>query len=164
MGKPDKGFYWQVSFTLRDKAREKIAQLRDPQLAALLIVEFLLTMALVAAILIYLDPEVDAISFPFNLVVFALIAFGTLRFYGYTGDFRANRKNAVRRNSSFRAFALEFIILLVIVSAAYVYQSPSLNTLPKPLNYILFLAVLSIPLCFYMKEKFLDASTNPARN
>jgi len=41
-----------------------------------------------------------------------------------------------------------------IVFSTFLYQDPNINIFPYPLNFLIFLIVLVIPLYFYMKERF----------
>src|SRR3989344_552272 len=86
--------------------------------------------------------------------IFSAIVLGVLHFYRYTESFRFVR--GMKRRSTFKTFALEFIIFMVVIVSAYIYQDPNTNTLQYPLNLLLFLAVLAIPAYFYIKEKFLQ--------
>jgi len=145
----------ESSKTITSKARQKISSAKDdPRLLALLLVEFILTIILVAAIALYLDGRFNQVESPFNLIIFAAIVLGVLHFYRYTESFRFVR--GMKRRSTFKTFALEFIIFMVVIVSAYIYQDPNTNTLQYPLNLLLFLAVLAIPAYFYIKEKFLQ--------
>lgn len=121
--------------------------------AALLMVEFFLSMVLVASIAIWLDYRFNVIEFPFNILFFSAVLYGIFHFYRYTESFR--NANTTRRQKSFRTFFMEFLIFAVVVSAGYIYQDPKINTLQYPFNFILFMLVL-LPLAyFYVNEKFL---------
>ena len=147
-----KGFAWETSYLLKDKAKEKLALVKDVQWLALIIMEIFLTLILVGSIVIYLDGRFNTIEFPFNLIIFAAIAYAVMRVYAYTENFRELR--GMKRESSFRAFVLEFIIFLVIVFSTFLYQDPTINIFPFPYNFLIFLILLVIPLYFYMKEQY----------
>lgn len=149
MGKR-KGVAWETSYFLKDKAKEKLALVKDIQWLALIIMELFLTLILVGAIVIYLDGRFNTIQFPFNLIIFAVIAYAVMRVYSYTENFRELR--GMKRETSFRAFVLEFIIFLVIVFSTFLYQDPNINIFPSPFNVIVFLVVLAIPVYLYLKE------------
>lgn len=152
-----KGVFWESTETIFSKAGEKLASLKDPRYSALLMVEFFLTLILVGGILLYLDGRFNTIEPPFNFLVFAGLAYAVLHFYRYTEVFRRSRSDAIRRNSSFKTFALEFIIFLIVVFSAYIFYNSDIDTLPYPFNIFLFVIILSIPLYFYIDEKFLRA-------
>jgi len=145
-----KGIAWETTYFLRDKAKEKLVLAKDIQWLALVIMEIFLTLILVGAIVIYLDGRFNTIQFPFNLIIFAGIAYAVMRTYSYTENFRELR--GMKRENSFRAFVLEFIIFLVIVFSTFLYQDPNINIFPSPFNVIVFLAVLAIPVYLYLKE------------
>ncbi|MCR4369289.1 MAG: hypothetical protein NUV67_05280 [archaeon] len=146
---------WRASRAIKDKAKEKILLAKeDVPLLALLVAEFVLTLVIVLAIILYLDGRFNEMEFPFNLIIFAAIVYAVLHFYQYTEAFR--RLRGMKRESSFRIFLLEFAIFLVVAISGYIYQDPSINTLPYPFNILLFLAVLSVPLWLYVKEKFIE--------
>ena len=148
-----KSLGWETTFFLKNKAKERAFNLKnDAPLLALYVAEFILTLVLVTAILLYLDGRFNQIEFPFNLLIFAAIVFGVMHFYNYTKPFREWR--GIKRSSSFRAFMLEFIIFAVVVVSAYIYRDPTINIIPYPFNFLVFLAALSIPLYFYVNEKF----------
>ena len=147
-----------MSYLIKDKAVEKLLTLKNPRYSALLLVEFFLTMLLVGGILLYLDAGFNVIGFPYNIAIFAAIAYAVLHFYNYTSFFRKTRVSAIRRNSTFKTFMLEFILFIIILGAAYIYQNPAINVLPYPYNLVLFLAILAVPLYLYVDEKFLKAS------
>ncbi len=147
------GFYWRVTRVLKDKAVERLLRFKDRQYAALLIVEFILSMIIVASIALWLDHRYNVVEFPFNIFLFGLALYAVLHFYNYTDVFR--RQRALKRKSSFRIFLLEFLIFVIVLVGGYIYQDPAINTLPYPLNFILFLVIL-IPLTYiYITEKFL---------
>ncbi len=150
-------FGWQVSYLIKDKAFEKLFKLKDAHYSALLVVEFFLTMIIVAGIGLYLDGRFNTLEAPFNLFIFAAIIYAVLHFYNYTSAFRKNRYDSIRRNSSLKATVLEIVILFVIIISAQIYNDQGLHTLPYPFNLLLFLVVLAIPLYFYVEEKFLKA-------
>jgi len=147
-----KGLAWESSFLIKDKVKEKLQLFKDVHWLALVFAEFLLTLVLVAGILLYLDGRFNTIDFPFNLILFAAIGYGVLHFYRYTEAFRNLR--GMKRETSFKSFVLEFIIFVVVVFSAYLYQDPAINILPYPFNFVLFLIVLASPLYFYVNEKF----------
>ncbi|MCR4335523.1 MAG: hypothetical protein NUV57_03225 [archaeon] len=147
-----KGLAWESSFLIKDKAKEKFQLFKDIHWTALVIVEFLLTLILVGGILIYLDGRFNTIDFPLNILLFAVIGYGVLHFYRYTEQFRNLR--GMKKESSFKSFILEFVLFIVIVSSVYLYEDPNINTLPYPFNIFLFVIIISIPLYFYVNEKF----------
>ncbi len=150
-----KSLAWETTFFLKDKAKERAFNLKnDTPLIALYVAEFILTLVLVAAILLYLDGRFNQIEFPFNLFIFAAILFGVMHFYNYTKPFREWR--GIKRESSFRAFMLEFVIFAIVVVSGYIYQDPTINIIPYPFNFLVFLAALSVPLYFYVNEKFIE--------
>ncbi|VVC00529.1 Uncharacterised protein [uncultured archaeon] len=150
---PHNDFWWQSSKALKNKAVEKVLHLKDKRYVALLLVEFVLAMAVVASIIFWLDYRYNVVEFPFNIIIFGLCIFAVLRFYSYTAQFRAERE--MQRRTSFRIFLLEFLIFMILVSAAYIYQDRAINTLPYPYNFALFLVVL-LPMVFiYINEKYL---------
>ena len=144
----------ESSVLIKDKAKEKFVSAKnDLQLIAFWIVEFFLTLILVGAILLYLDGRFNTIEFPFNLIIFAGIGYGVLHFYRYTESFREVRQ--MKHKDNFKSFVLEFIIFILIIASTYIYQDPTINIIPYPFNFIIFLILLSIPLYFYIKEKYL---------
>ncbi|MAG17983.1 MAG: hypothetical protein CL944_00745 [Candidatus Diapherotrites archaeon] len=147
-----KGLAWESSFLIKDKAKEKFLLFKDIHWTALVIVEFFLTLILVGGILLYLDGRFNTIDFPINLVIFAAIGYGVLYFYRYTEQFRTLR--GMKKETSFKSFILEFIIFIVIVGSAYLYEDPNINILPYPFNIFLFVILVGIPLYFYVNEKF----------
>ena len=81
--------------TIKDAARKKILGAKeDHKIPALLLIEFIFVIAVVASIAVYLDPEVNIVppglmpAFPFNIIIFALVLFAVFWLYGYTGWFR----------------------------------------------------------------------------
>ena len=145
---------WEAGYAVRDKALEKLFELKDPRYAALLLIEFFLTMLIVAGMVLYIDGRFNQLDSPLNLFAFAGICFAAMHFYNYTAVFRKSRRNAIQRNSSIRTLALEFVIFLIVLISAYVYANPKINTLPYPYNFVLFLAIIAVPLYFYIDEKF----------
>ncbi len=146
-------FWWRVTRVLKDKAIERALKFKDTRYTALLVVEFILSMIIVASIVLWLDHRYNAVEFPFNILLFGLSLYAVLHFYNYTAIFR--RQRAMKRATSFRIFLLEFLIFAIIAVGGYVYQDPAINTLPYPLNFTLFLVIL-IPVTFiYINEKFL---------
>ena len=121
--------------------------------AALLMVEFFLSMVLVVSIAIWLDHRFNVIEFPFNILFFGAVLYGIFHFYRYTESFR--EANTAKRRKSFRAFFLEFLIFAAVVSAGCIYQDPKINTLPYPFNFLLFMLVLLPLVYFYIDEKFM---------
>lgn len=147
-----KGVYWETSYFLKDAVKEKLAMAKDIRWIALVIMELFLTLILVGSIVVYLDGRYNTIEFPFNLIIFAAIAYAVLRVYSYTENFRELR--GMKRETSFKTFILEFIIFLIIVFSTFLYQDPTINIFPSPFNVIVFLVVLAIPVYLYMKEVF----------
>lgn len=149
----NEGFYWRVTHVLKDKAIERLLRFKDRQYTALLIVEFILSMIIVASIALWLDHRYNVVEFPFNIFLFGLTLYAVLHFYNYTDVFR--RQRALKRKSSFRIFLLEFLIFVIVLAGGYVYQDPAIDTLPYPLNFILFLLILIPVLWVYVGQKFL---------
>jgi len=147
---------WAAGYAVKDKAFEKLFQLKEPRYAALLLIEFFLTMLLVGGLLLYIDGRFSQLQAPLNIFVFAAICMAVFHFYNYTSSFRAARKNEIRRNSSLKTMALEFIMFMIVVLSAYVYYDPAVNLLPYPFNIAFFLAILSAPLYLYIREKFIS--------
>ena len=146
------GFWWRVTHVVKAKAVERLLKFRDRKYAALILVEFILSMVIVGAIALWLDHRYNAIEFPFNIFLFALALYTVLHFYNYTAIFRKQR--AMKRATSFRIFLLEFLIFLILTVGGYVYQDHTINVLPYPFNFMLFL-VLLIPVTYiYVNEKF----------
>lgn len=150
-----KSVAWESSLLIKDKTIEKILSLKNPQYLALLIVEFFLTLVLVGAIIFYLDGRFSMVEPPFNLFVFAAILYAVYKLYSYTLIFRENRTDAIKRNSSMKITVLEIIIFLFVFFSASLYYNKEIDLFPYPFNFITFLVVLSVPLYFYVKEKFL---------
>ena len=146
------GLAWETSYLIEDKLKEKLALAKDIQWLALIIVEIFLTLILVGSIVVYLDGRFNTIEFPFNLIIFAVIAYAVMRTYSYTENFRELR--GMKRHNSFRTFILEFVIFLVIVFSTFLYQDPNINIFPPPFNVIIFLGVLAIPVYLYVTEVF----------
>ncbi len=153
-----KSWGWQAGYAIKDKFFEKLLNLNDKKYAALLLIEFFLTMLIVAGILLYLDGRFTSMEPPLNIFAFAAICFAAIHFYNYTASFRRARKNATARNNSLKAAILEFAIFFVIVISAYVYYDPAINVVQYPYNLLLFLGILVIPLSMYINEKFLRAN------
>ena len=145
--------WWQATHAIKDKALQRLLKFRDRQYTALFVVEFILSLIVVASILFWLDHRYNVIEFPFNLFIFGLSLYAVLHFYNYTALFRKQRQ--MKRHSSLRIVVLEFLIFLILVAGGYVYQEPAINTLPYPANLILFLVVLLPVLYVYINEKFL---------
>ena len=156
--KKGRSWGWAASHAIKDKAFEKLFALKEPRYAALLLVEFLLTMLIVAGIVLYIDGRFNQLQTPLNIFAFAGICFAAIHFYNYTSAFRKSRKNGIQRTSSIKTLALEFILFLIIAVSAFVYYDPKINTLPYPYNIVFFLAILAVPLYFYINEKFLKAA------
>lgn len=150
-----KSVAWESSLLIKDRTIEKLLSMKNPQYLALLIVEFFLTLVLVGAIVFYLDGRFSTIEPPFNLFVFAAILYAVYKLYNYTLMFRENRTDTIQRNSSLKITVLEIIIFLFIFFSASLYYSNEIDIFPYPFNFITFLLVLSVPLYFYVKEKFL---------
>ena len=146
---------WAASHAIKVKAVEKLLQLRDPRYAALLMIEFFLTMLIVAGMILYIDGRFNQLEAPLNLFVFAGIVFAAVHFYNYTHSFRQSRANRIKRASSIRTLALEFMLFLIVLISAWVYADPRINILPYPANLIFFLLIIAVPLYFYINEKFL---------
>jgi|SRR3989344_3584148 len=154
---------WESSRLIREMAKEKLLITKnDLPLAALVFVEFVLTLIIVAGILLYLDGRFNQLEFPFNLFVFAAIVYAVLHFYNYTRVFRETR--GMKRESSLKALLLEFLIFIIIVSAGYIYQDPGVDIAPYPLNLALFILVLIPPVYLLINEKFISPKGNPIIN
>ena len=134
------------------RSKEKLLRLKEPQYFALGILEFILTLILITGIVLFLDGRYNTIQPPFNIFIFGAIIFAVLHTYNYTQQYRLEK--ATKRKTSLRIFLLELAIFLVILVSTYIYQDPSINTLPRPFNFILFLAILVVPVYFYVNEKF----------
>ncbi len=154
MKKNSKSIANESSKLIREKTKEKLFLIKtDPSLIALLFVEFVLTLIIVGAILLYLDGRFNTIQPPFNLFIFGAIVFAVLHFYKYTEVFRKVR--GMKRESSFKSFLLEFSIFIILVFSAYIYQDPTINIVPYPFNLVLFLGLLAVPVYLYVDENFL---------
>ncbi len=70
-------------------AIEKLsAAKKEPRIPALLIVEFFLSMILVLATIIYLDPKTNLVPWPLNVVLFLIILGIVVYLYGFSKPFR----------------------------------------------------------------------------
>ncbi len=58
----------------------------------------------------------------------------------------------MKHKDNFKSFVLEFIIFILIIASTYIYQDPTINIIPYPFNFIIFLILLSIPLYFILKK------------
>ncbi len=156
MPKKRESVYWEATSAIWSAAKSKLSQLRDPRYAALLLIEFFLTMLVVAGMALYIDGRFNQLDWPLNFFVFAAIVFAAIHFSNCMRPFRASRKGAIKRASSLKTIALEFIIFLIVLISAWVYTDKSINILPYPANLLFFLLALSVPLYFYIGEKFIS--------
>ncbi|MEM4256823.1 MAG: hypothetical protein QXZ13_01565 [Candidatus Diapherotrites archaeon] len=131
---------------------KKILKITNPSYVALLLLEFILSMIVLLGLLIYIDPIRNNIDPPFNFIIFAGIIFLVFWIYNYTKIFRSLAVS--KRKTSIRIFMLELTIFGLLLSSLYFYKNTSINLLPYPFNIIFFLCIISIPLYFYIKEKF----------
>jgi len=83
---------------LRKKLREKLEKNRvgktaieklgtakkEPRIPALLVVEFFLSMILVLATVIYLDPKTNLVPWPYNVIAFLVILGIVVYLYGFS--------------------------------------------------------------------------------
>jgi uncharacterized membrane-anchored protein len=143
---------WDATKLIVEKAIQKLSRLKDLQYTALIALEFILAMVVLFAFLVYIDPSTNKVDPPFNFIITGAIIFAALHLYNYTSNFR--KLKVAKRKSSLKIAFLELFIFTIIVVSAYIYQNKTINTLPYPFNFILFLAILSIPLYFYINEKF----------
>ncbi len=65
---------------------------KDNRIFALLFVEFIVSIAIALSIYFYLDPEINVISFPLNLVVFGGLMLLLALVFHKTKEFREYRK------------------------------------------------------------------------
>lgn len=148
--------WWQATHVIKDKAIEKALRFKDPQYSALLFVEFVLSIIVVAAILLWLDHRYNVVEFPFNVFLFAVVIYAVIHFYKYTELFR--QEKALKRKSSVRIMLLEFTIFAIVLVAGYAYLDPKIDTMVYPYNVLLFLLVL-LPVSYvYVNEKFIKPS------
>ena len=147
---------WLASYAIKDKAVQKLLALKNPRYAALLLIEFFLTMLLVGGMVLYLDGRFNQLDWPLNFFVFAGICFAVFHFYNYTKFYRETRRHKIRRRTSLKTIALEIIIFLIILISGYFYYNTGANIIPFPYNFIFFLAILAVPLYFYINEKFVN--------
>lgn len=145
--------FWASSDSIRKKAIEKLRKFKNPQYAALMALEFVLSMIILAGLLIYIDPKTNSIEPPLNIIMFGAILILVLQIYRYTEIFRAAK--TTKRKASIKTIGLEIIVCAIIIASAYIYRDPKINVIAYPFNLFLFLAVLCVPLYFYVKEKFL---------
>lgn len=66
--------------------------IRDPRIGAIVILELILISVLVIGIIVYLDPEVNLVPFPENVIGFATVLILTIFLYRYSKEFRKERK------------------------------------------------------------------------
>ena len=144
--------WWRATFSVAAAAKSKLRRLKDRNYLALVCLEFMLMAIILAALLIYIDPDTNTLQPPFNFLLFGGIVLIVMYVYRYTESFR--EYNVSKRKTSLRIFSYELLISGIVVAAAIVYKDPTLNTLPYPFNFLLFLGILSIPLYFYVNEKF----------
>lgn len=149
-----KSLWWKATFSIKDKLEEKINRLKDPTYAALTILEFVLCMIILVGLLLYIDPKRNVIQAPFNFIIVGGIIFVVLHIYRYTNFFR--KYNTKKRKSSLKILFLELLISAILIGSTFIYQDATLNTLAYPFNFLLFLAILCIPLYFYINEKFVE--------
>jgi hypothetical protein len=70
-------------------AIEKFSVARhEPRIPVLLIVEFFLSMILVLAAIVYFDPKINLVPWPFNVIVFMIICGIVVYLYGFSQSFR----------------------------------------------------------------------------
>ena len=153
MKSSQKSFWNRATETISAKAVEKLLRFKDPQYAALLFLEFFLSLVVVASIVFWLDYRYNKLEFPFNILFFFASLFIVVRLYKYTARFRQER--AMKRRTSFRIALLEFLVFAIIVASGYVYQDQRINTLPYPFNFVLFLVILLPVVWAWVNEKFL---------
>ncbi len=66
----------------------------DWRIPVLWVVELILAVILAGAIAIYLDPELNVVPFPWNIVAFGIILGVAAYLYGFTRPFRLSRRMA----------------------------------------------------------------------
>ncbi len=132
--------------------RKKIMKIKTPPYFALLLLEFILSMVVLLGLLVYIDPVTNQIDPPFNFIIFGGLVLLVFYIYNYTSSFRL--VSASKRRTSLRIFMLEVIIFGLILSSLYFYKNTGINLIPYPFNIIFFLCIISVPLYFYIKEKF----------
>lgn len=70
-------------------AVEKLsAAKKEPRIPALLIVEFFLSLVLVLATIVYLDPKYNLVPWPYNIFLFLIILGIVVYLYGFSKPFR----------------------------------------------------------------------------
>ena len=78
------------SKTIRSRAKEKALAVKQPNVMALLILEFFFVIAIAVSIYLYLDPETNLVPFPFNLITFVVLVAIMLYLFSQTRAYRIN--------------------------------------------------------------------------
>jgi hypothetical protein len=65
---------------------------KEPRIPLLLIVEFFLSMVLVIATIVYLDPKYNLVPWPYNIVLFLIILGIVVYLYGFSKAFREEKR------------------------------------------------------------------------
>lgn len=90
-----KNNHWDVlnSITFGEVVRFQIDKMKkDWRMPLLWIVEIILAIVLAGSIAIYLDPEINVVPFPWNIVAFVVVFVVAAYLYGFTRPFRMARR------------------------------------------------------------------------
>ena len=78
-----------ISSLIKISAKNKLRSAKDDsRVLALLLLQFIFIMVIVVSIALYLDPDTNIVSFPWNIIGFVLFVAGSFWLYSYTKFFR----------------------------------------------------------------------------
>ncbi|QQR92854.1 MAG: hypothetical protein IPJ89_01250 [Candidatus Iainarchaeum archaeon] len=86
---------WEVlnSVTFGEVIRHQLQKMKkDWRMPLLWLVELILAIVLAGSIAIYLDPEVNVVPAPWNVVAFVIVLGISIYLYGFTRPFRVARR------------------------------------------------------------------------
>ncbi len=93
--KPKEATPWTVlnSITFGELLRFQARKIKqDWRIPLLWLVELILAIVLAGSIAIYLDPDINLVPFPGNIMAFVIIASVTWYLHGFTRPFRMSRR------------------------------------------------------------------------